>query len=109
MNGVTVQAERELEFAAEADAVIIGSGIKTREIVQDSALLGRLRLDPTRQLVAAQCSGTLLLSKLGLLGNRIACTDQATKRRVVEAGVQVLDQPFYAEGNVATSNAQAHS
>ena len=39
MNGVTVQRQQPLEFAAEADAVIIGSGIKTREIVADAALL----------------------------------------------------------------------
>jgi hypothetical protein len=46
MNGVTVHAEQELEFATYADAVIIGSGVKTREIAQDARLLGRLRLDP---------------------------------------------------------------
>jgi transcriptional regulator GlxA family with amidase domain len=103
MNGVVVQAERGLGFATEADAVIIGSGTRTREIAQDTALLAQLRLDPGRQLVAAQCSGTLLLSKLGLLEGRPACTDLSTKRWVVEAGVRVLNQPFYAEGNVATA------
>ncbi|HWK44017.1 MAG TPA: DJ-1/PfpI family protein [Stellaceae bacterium] len=103
MNGVTVQAERDLEFANQADAVIIGSGAKTREVIQDAALFGRLRLDPSRQLIGAQCSGTLLLSKLGLLGDRPACTDLTTKPWVIEAGVRVLDQPFYAEGNIATA------
>src|SRR5260370_23381666 len=62
MNGVTVQAERELEFAAEADAVIIGSGVKTRDIVQDAALLGRLRLDPAPPLVPPQGAGPLFPS-----------------------------------------------
>jgi transcriptional regulator GlxA family with amidase domain len=103
MNGVTVKAERPLEFAADADAVLIGSGVKTREIAQDRDMLARLQLDPTRQLVGAQCSGTLLLSKLGLLGDLPACTDLTTKPWVIEAGVRVLDQPFYAEGNVATA------
>jgi transcriptional regulator GlxA family with amidase domain len=103
MNGVTVEAQRGLEFAAEADAVLFGSGIKTREIARDAALLGRIRLNPARQLIGAQCSGTLLLAKLGLLGDRPACTDLTTKPWVIEAGVQVLDQPFYASGNVATA------
>lgn len=103
MNGVTIQAERSLEFAATADAVIIGSGIKTREIAQDARLLSQLRLDPTRQMVGAQCSGTLLLSKLGLLGDLPACTDLTTKPWVIDAGVRVLDQPFYANGNIATA------
>ena len=103
MNGVTIKAEQPLEFAARADAVLFGSGIKTREVAQDLALLSRLQLDPSRQLIGAQCSGTLLLAKLGLLGNAPACTDLTTKPWVVEAGVRVLDQPFYAEGNIATA------
>lgn len=102
-NGVTVHAEQPLEFATTADAVLIGSGMRTREIAQDHALLARLQLDPSRQLIGAQCSGTLLLSKLGLLGDLPACTDLTTKPWVIEAGVKVLDQPFYAEGNIATA------
>lgn len=104
MNGVTIEAQRDLEFATEADAVIIGSGSKTRDIARDEALLARLRrMDPARQLIGAQCSGTLLLSRIGLLGDRPACTDLTTKPWVVEAGVRVLDQPFYADGNIATA------
>jgi transcriptional regulator GlxA family with amidase domain len=103
MNGVTVQAERPLEFAAEADAVLFGSGVRTREIARDPDLLGRLRIDPARQLIGAQCSGTLLLARLGLLGDAPACTDLTTKPWAVEAGVRVLEQPFHAEGNVATA------
>jgi transcriptional regulator GlxA family with amidase domain len=62
-----------------------------------------LRLDPQRQLIGAQCSGTLILAKLGLLGAVPACTDQTSKPWVQEAGVEVLNQPFYAQGNVATA------
>ncbi|MEC9346930.1 MAG: DJ-1/PfpI family protein [Pseudomonadota bacterium] len=103
MNGVTVRAQRDLEFTAEADAVLIGSGVKTREIARDTALMSRLRLDPARQIIGAQCSGTLILAKLGLVGSLPACTDLTTKPWVIEAGVDVLDQPFVAHGNVATA------
>lgn len=103
MNGVTVHAQSTLEEASTADAVIVGSGIKTRQIADDPALVGRLKLDPARQLIGAQCSGTLLLAKLGLLGRIPACTDLTTKPWVQEAGVEVLDQPFFAQGNVATA------
>lgn len=103
MNGVSVHAERDVEFAAEADGVIVGSGVKTRDIARDAGLLARLRLDPARQLIGAQCSGALLLSKLGLMGDRPVCTDLTTKPWLVEAGVRVLDQPFYADGNIATA------
>jgi transcriptional regulator GlxA family with amidase domain len=77
--------------------------MRTRDIANDPALLARLKLDPGRQLIGAQCSGTLLLAKLGLVGGIPACTDLLTKPWVQEAGVEVLNQPFYAAGNVATS------
>ena len=103
MNGVTIERQQPLDFAAKADAVIIGSGIKTREIAADPLMLGRIRLDSARQLIGAQCSGTLLLARLGLIGDLPACTDLTTKPWVIEAGVEVLDAPFVAHGNVATA------
>jgi len=103
MNGVTVQAQSNLEAATLADAVIVGSGIKTREVVDSPDLMSRLRLNPDKQLIAAQCSGTLILAKLGLVAGVPACTDLTTKPWVQEAGVEVLNQPFFARGNVATA------
>jgi len=103
MNGVTIQRQKPLAFAAEADAVLIGSGVKTREIAADQGILSTIALDPTRQLVGAQCSGTLLLAKLGLIGDLPACTDLTTKPWVIDAGIEVLDAPFVAHGNVATA------
>jgi transcriptional regulator GlxA family with amidase domain len=103
MNGVTVQRQRPIEFAAEADAVVIGSGVKTPEVVEDRELMSRITLDPSRQLIAAQCSGTLILARLGLIGNLPACTDLTTKPWVQAAGVEVIDAPFVAHGNVATA------
>jgi len=103
MNGVTIQRQKPLAFAAEADAVLIGSGVKTREIAADQGLLSTIALDPTRQLIGAQCSGTLLLAKLGLIGDLPACTDLTTKPWVIDAGIEVLDAPFVAHGNVATA------
>jgi transcriptional regulator GlxA family with amidase domain len=103
MNGIVVHAQTTLEEAGQADAVIVGSGIKTRELVNDPAVMSALHLDPSRQLVGSQCSGALVLAKLGLLDAIPACTDLMTKPWVVEAGVEVLNQPFFASGNVATA------
>ena len=103
MNGVTVQAQSLLPYARSADAVLVGSGVKTREVVQDAALMAELDFDPARQLLGAQCSGALILAKLGLLDGVPACTDLTTKPWVQEAGVTVLNQPFFAKGNVATA------
>ena len=103
MNGVKVQAQQPLEFANGADAVLFGSGIYTRDIAKDNTMLNRLTLDGSQQLICAQCSGTLLLAKLGLLNNHPACTDLTTKPWVVEAGVKVLNQPFTANNNIASA------
>ena len=103
MNGVRVDAQSSIADARHADAVIVGSGVRTREIVASPELMRRIALDPKRQLVAAQCSGTLILAKLGVLGKAPACTDLTTKPWVQEAGVEVLNQPFYANERVATA------
>lgn len=103
MNGVVIEAQASLEEASQADAVIVGSGMQTREVVADPALMARLQLDPSRQLLGAQCSGTLVLAKLGLLQQVPACTDLITKPWVQEAGIEVLNQAFFARGNVATA------
>ncbi|KMO82884.1 DJ-1/PfpI family protein [Mycolicibacterium chlorophenolicum] len=104
MNGVTIERMSSLDDAVGADAVIIGSGIATREVVDTPAIMDVLRgLDPQRQLIAAQCSGALVLAKLGLLHDVPACTDLTTKPWVIAAGVDVLNQPFFAKGNIATA------
>ncbi|WP_421730930.1 DJ-1/PfpI family protein [Brevundimonas sp.] len=103
MAGVTIQRQKPLEFLAEADAVLVGSGVRTRDYAADAVFLARIRLDPSRQLIGAQCSGTLLLARLGLIGDLPACTDLTTKPWVMEAGVNVVDRPFVAHGNVATA------
>jgi len=103
MNGVRVERQQPLGFAREADVVIVGSGVRTREVVADPAIMGELRFDPARQLIAAQCSGTLVLAKLGHLRDVPACTDNTSKPWVIEAGVRVAVQPFHAAGNIATA------
>lgn len=102
MNGVILESHISLAEASAADAVIIGSGIHTRDIAE-STVLASLHLDSARQLIGAQCSGTLILAKLGLLNGLPVCTDLVTKSWVQALGVDTLDQPFFAQGNIATA------
>lgn len=83
MIDVVVHAQSTLAEASEADVVFVDGGTKTREIAADETLLSQLRLDPARQLIGAQCPGTLLLAKLGLLAQTPACTDLVTKPWVI--------------------------
>ncbi|MCE9660005.1 MAG: DJ-1/PfpI family protein [Burkholderiales bacterium] len=107
MNGVTIQAQQPLEFANQADVVLFGSGIYTRAIADSfgkkGSLLDRLQLDPVRQTIGAQCSGVLLMARLGLLADQPAATDLTTRPWVREAGVRVEDSPFLARGAIATA------
>ena len=96
-------AQQPLEFASKADAVLVGSGALTGRLVEDGETMSRLALDPRRQLIGSQCSGALILAKLGLLGTQPACTDRGTRPLLEAAGVRVLGRPFFASGNVATA------
>jgi len=101
--GVTIQAQQSLEFANTADAVIFGSGTSTREIAKDDELLSRLNLDSSNQIIGSQCSGVLLMAALGLLNDKPICTDLKTRPFALDAGLDLLDQPFTANNNIATA------
>ncbi|MEU0782572.1 DJ-1/PfpI family protein [Streptomyces sp. NPDC006173] len=103
MNGVDVTGQRPLAFVTEADVVLIGSGVKAREVAADDQLISKLQLDPSRQLIGAQCSGALVLAGLGLLQGMPVCTDRKTRPFVEARDIRVLDEPFHAEGNIATA------
>ncbi|RBL66533.1 AraC family transcriptional regulator, partial [Pseudomonas sp. MWU13-2625] len=90
-------------WTASADAVLIGSGWRTRDWVEDDAIMNQLRLDPARQLIGAQCSGALVLHRLGLLADGVACTDGMTRPMLEQRGVAVAPRAFRATGTVATA------
>lgn len=57
MNGVVVEAQASLEEARDAQAVLVGSGVRTRDVAANTGLMSRLAFDPQHQLLGAQCSG----------------------------------------------------
>ena len=103
MNGVQVKVQKPLSFANEADVVLFGSGVNTRNIVQDKSIMSQLALSPERQLIGSQCSGALFLHYLGLLDNLPVCTDTKTRPFLEKLGATVTDEPFKAKGNIATA------
>lgn len=112
MNGVPIGIQQPLAWLAEADAVLVGSGTRTLDYANDAGFVAQLRLDPARQVIAAQCSGALLLQAKGLLppGSAV-CSDSMTRPHLEARGLRVLDRPFRADGNIATAGgclASAH-
>jgi len=102
-NGVRIVAQQPLEFANDAEVVLFGGSPLTREIVEDRAIMSRLRLDPRRQPIGSQCAGALFLAKLGLLTTLSVCTTRRARPLLEAMGVRVLDQAFFANGNVASA------
>ncbi|VEB42611.1 Uncharacterised protein [Chromobacterium violaceum] len=92
-SGTRVERQEDLSYANRADAVLIGSGWRTRDWVADDSIMGQLKLDPTRQLIGSQCSGALVLHRLGLLADGIACTDGMTRPLLEQLGVRVQPRP----------------
>lgn len=103
MNGVTVHTQQLFPFVNQADAVLFGSGMLTRAVIQDEKLMSGFQLNPSRQLIGSQCSGALIMKRLGLVENIPICTDLVTRPWLVESGAQVIDQSFMAKGNIATA------
>lgn len=102
MNGVCVSAQKPLSFAQDADAVLLGSGIYTRDHIDNGDIMQNLSLDPSRQLIGAQCSGVLFLYRLGLLPATIT-TDTKTRPMLARTNTVIEDRPLVAQGNIVTS------
>ncbi len=101
--GLNIKAQAMIEDACDADGIIVGSGIFTRDIIKNDSIMNRININPEHQIIGAQCSGTLMLARLGLLNGIPACTDSITKPWVQDAGIEVLNQPLFAKGNIATA------
>jgi transcriptional regulator GlxA family with amidase domain len=59
MNGVEVKRQISLDQISATDVALVGSGAQKRNVIKDAEIMNQLRLDLTRQLNGAQCSGAL--------------------------------------------------
>jgi putative intracellular protease/amidase len=101
--GIVTKTHGSIEEADWSDAVLFVSGFGTRERIADQSWLDRFQLDPERQVIGSICSGSLILAKLGLLDGKTATTYPTTKTAMEELGVEVVEKPLVAHGNVATA------
>jgi putative intracellular protease/amidase len=101
--GQPVQTHGRIEEANDADAVLFVSGYGTRERIADENWLGKFKLDPEKQIVGSICSGALILAKLGLLEGLTATTYPTVKTALEGLGVEVVEKPFVAHGNIGTA------
>lgn len=103
MAGLSIPISGSLEEIIDADAVLIASGVGVQKLITDDTYLGNLKLNPEKQLIGSMCSGALLLGALGLLTGKKATTYPTVVHQLETYGVNVVEESFVQEGNIATA------
>lgn len=101
--GISVATHGKIQEANEADAVLFVSGQGTRDKIVDGNWLSKFNLNPEKQFIGSICSGSLILAKLGLLEGKTATTYPTSRNLLESFGVEVVEKPFVASGNIATA------
>lgn len=102
MAGVEVATPGALSDLHTRDAVIVGSGLRTFEHIDNPDLMASFTFGET-QLIGSQCSGAAILHRLGLVNGLTVCTDLTTTPKLRAIGVDVANEPFRSDGRIATS------
>jgi len=101
--GITIRPVGSLDELSEGDAVFIVSGPGSRAKLADPAFMGRIKLDPRRQIIGAIDSGVLFLARLGLLEGKTATTYPGVFPELEAMGVRTEHRPLIVHGNVASA------
>ncbi len=100
---IEIKTHGRIEEANDSDAVLFVSGYGTRDRITDENWLAKFKLNPEKQFIGSICSGSLIMAKLGLLDGKTATTYPTTKSVLEGLGVEVVEKPFIAHGNIATA------
>ena len=102
--GLRIPTHGRLEETKQSDAVIFASGVGVEDVLADAEFLAALYLDEERQLIGSMCAGAVILAEKGLLRGRRATTYPTYFKRLAGyEGVEVVDEAFVRNGNVATA------
>lgn len=102
--GLPIPTSGLIGEARNADGVIICSGKGTRPLLTDKEYLNRLQLDPSKQIIGAQCSGSLILGALGFLENVPVTAYPPIIKELEEYKVKLVNEFLVIHGNIATAS-----
>jgi transcriptional regulator GlxA family with amidase domain len=103
MAGVEVFTPGSFDDTERHAAILVGSGNQTFDHLENEALMASMRFGSDNQLVGSQCSGAAILHRLGLVDGVPVCTDRFTAPKLIAAGVDIIEQSFRVDGNIATA------
>ncbi len=102
--GVEVTTPGYWTSLSDYAAVVIGSGMRTFELIADDALMDAIGSNLSdAQLVGSQCSGAAIMQRVGRLGSNPVCTDRMTAPHLEAIGVEVTFESFRADGVTASA------
>lgn len=102
--GLNVETHGRIDEVSECDVVLLTSGIGTRKLLADTDYLSRLSLAPESQILAAQCSGSLILGAKGLIQDKKVSAYPPIKKMLKEYGTHLVNESLVVEGNIATAS-----
>lgn len=101
--GINQEMHGTIDECKNADVVFFTSGQTTRRLIKDTEYLNRFQLNPEKQIIVSMCSGALMLAALGLLDGVTATTYPTATKDLQAFGIEVVERPLVAHGNVATA------
>ena len=102
-NGLRVDMHATIDEARSYDVVLHASGPATRELMKDKDYLARLSLSRSKQVVASQCSGALVLAASGCFDGLTATTYPSAMKDLKSFDVETVREPFVPHEKVASA------
>jgi protease I len=89
----------------EYDLLVLPGGVKSMEILRldDKAIQTVRMFHKSEKLIAAICSGTMMLISADIVKNKKVTGYYAWKQDIINAGAIFVDSPSVEDGNLITS------
>ena len=87
------------------DLLVLPGGVKSMELLRlDNAAIDTVReFNKKSKLIAAICSGTMMLISADIIKNKKVTGYYAWKQDIINAGAEFVDSPSVEDGNIVTS------
>lgn len=102
--GLPIPTSGTIDQVVEADGVILCSGKGTRALLNDKDFLMRLRIDPEKQTIGAQCSGSLILGAKGFLKDIRVTAYPPILQELKQLGAIPVNEALVVDGKVGTAS-----